>query len=107
MAKGNWREFGDESLNFAISEDKNYLLKTAQKVRVYRERAKKAGKIVTCIKGIQIEELDAKKLLKKIKILCGTGGTYKENTFEIQGDQLIVVMKFLKDLGYRPKQSGG
>ena len=107
MAKGNWREFGDDSLNFAISEDKNHLVKIAQKVRVSRERAKKAGKIVTLIKGIELGEAEAKELLKKIKTLCGTGGTFKENTFELQGDQVIVVTQFLKDLGYRPKQSGG
>ena len=48
-----------------------------------------------------------KKILKNLKIACGTGGALKADFLELQGDQISKAQEFLFKEGYRPKQSGG
>ena len=76
-------------------------------VRVQRMRGGRGGKTVTIIRGLALNALDAKKLLKKLKIRCGTGGTLKNEDIELQGDQVQVVITELQKEGFNPKKSGG
>ena len=46
-------------------------------------------------------------LLKKMKVSMGTGGTWNENTMELQGDKRREVMKWLGMIGYQPILAGG
>ncbi|MEO1671793.1 MAG: stress response translation initiation inhibitor YciH, partial [Cyanobacteria bacterium J06631_2] len=44
---------------------------------------------------------------KKLKSQCGTGGTVKDNTLEIQGDHKQKLLTSLIGMGYKAKVSGG
>ena len=108
MPKGSWREFDD---SFSIVEDEaasnHSKLKLDSELRVQRTRGGKGGKTVTVITGLEISTAEARKLLKRLKVHCGTGGTMKEEYLELQGDQVNSVIEFLNKDGYKPKKSGG
>ena len=56
---------------------------------------------------MELNQVEAKKILKKLKIACGTGGTVKGDFLELQGDHISKAQDFLVKEGFRPKQSGG
>lgn len=76
-------------------------------VRVSREVKGRKGKGVTVVTGIPLEGLALKFLAKEIKEKCGTGGTVKGDTIEIQGDNRDTVVSFLSEKGYTIKRVGG
>ena len=45
--------------------------------------------------------------MKKLKAQCGSGGTVKEDTIEIQGEHKQKLLDILNKLGYKVKISGG
>lgn len=69
-------------------------------VRIRRETKGRKGAGVTVITGIQKEETDLKKLAKKWKQKCGSGGTVKKGIIEIQGDHIDVLGEELKKDGF-------
>ena len=107
MSKGGWSEFNDPIKRIGNDTQNSVPPKGKRQVRLERTRSGKKGKLVTVIKGLELNELEAKKLLKNLKITCGTGGTFKGNVLELQGDQISKAQDFLFKEGYRPKQSGG
>ena len=76
-------------------------------VRIGRETKGRKGSSVSVITGIPLDDKDLKNLAKQLKQKCGTGGTVKSGTIEIQGDHRDMLMKELSKLGYRVKLSGG
>lgn len=78
-----------------------------QSLKVEVSRKGRGGKTVTVISGFQHRPETLKTLAKKLKAQCGTGGTAKENTIEIQGDQAATVIEALQKAGYTAKRSGG
>jgi len=76
-------------------------------LRIRKENKGRGGKQVTVISGYPGNADEARKLLKRIKARCGTGGTLKDQTMEIQGDRVDQVIEILTDLGYQVKRSGG
>jgi translation initiation factor 1 len=78
-----------------------------QTAGIRREKKGRGGKTVTVIVGLQLSDQDLKFLSKQLKQACGTGGTIKEGTIEIQGDQREKVAERLKQLGYKTKFIGG
>ncbi|MFM6404615.1 MAG: translation initiation factor, partial [Microcystis sp.] len=70
-------------------------------------RSGRAGKTVTIVTGFQCHTETLTKLLKQLKTACGTGGTVKENTIEIQGDNRQKILQILIESGYKAKISGG
>lgn len=78
-----------------------------QNLRVQTSRAGRKGKTVTIISGFQTTPEELQQLLKQLKNQCGTGGTIKDNTLEIQGDHLQKILDILLKLGYKAKKSGG
>ena len=107
MLKGGWSEFNDPIKTIGKDTQNSVAPKGKRQVRLERTRSGKKGKLVTIIKGLEVNQLDAKKLLKNLKIACGTGGTLKGDFLELQGDQISKAQDFLFKEGFRPKQSGG
>ncbi len=76
-------------------------------VRICRETKGRKGKGVTLITGIDRPENELKILAKELKQRCGTGGTLKNGTIEIQGDHRNVLLEALKKAGFTVKLAGG
>ena len=76
-------------------------------VRVGRETKGRGGKAVTTIKGLALAPEPLAELAKQLKVACGTGGTVKEGTVEIQGDHAERLVQVLKAKGFNVKRSGG
>lgn len=58
------------------------------------------------IRGLNLGERDLKALAKKLKALCGSGGTVKEGIIEIQGDHRTILKETLEK-DYSVKLAGG
>jgi len=107
MPKGSWTEFGEvpsDDTSKSVESDQD---KSDRSVRVQKTRAGKSGKTVTMVVGMGLNDLDSKNLLKRLKIICGTGGTLKDGIIELQGDQVNKVMVALLKEGFSPKKAGG
>ena len=76
-------------------------------MRISRETKGRKGSGVSIITGIALDDKDLKKLSKRLKKKCGTGGTVKSGAIEIQGDHRDVLKEELSKLGYTVKLSGG
>ncbi len=76
-------------------------------VRIAREKKGRAGKEVSVLRGFDMEAKELKALGKKLKQLCGTGGTIKDGIIEIQGDHRQKLSDYLTKQGYNVKLSGG
>jgi translation initiation factor 1 len=76
-------------------------------VRVFRETKGRKGKGVTLIKGLAMDAAALKLMGKKLKSMCGSGGTVKEGVIEIQGDHIERILNYLKKQEVRAKRSGG
>lgn len=72
--------------------------KTQLKLRI--EKNQRGGKIVTVIFNLPDNPIYFLDLTKKIKNHCGTGGTYKDNQIEIQGDHRDKIQIFLNKIGF-------
>ncbi len=80
--------------------------KSAARVRVGLE-SKAGGKKVCIITGLPLDEDALKTLAARLKRVCGTGGTVKDGTIEIQGDKRDQLILELQKEGYQAKRSGG
>ena len=107
MSKGGWSEFNDPIKTIGNDTQNSVPPKANRQVRLERTRSGKKGKLVTVIKGLELNPVEARKLLKKLKIDCGTGGTVKGDSLELQGDHISKAQDFLLKEGFRPKQIGG
>ena len=107
MTKGGWSEFNDPIKTIENDNQNSVPPKGKRQVRIERTRSGKKGKLVTVIRGLELNPVEAKKLLKSLKIVCGTGGTSKGDYLELQGDQIAKALDFLFKEGFKPKQSGG
>ncbi len=99
-----WREFGSGA---AMEKGTPDLPPSQQSLRVQPTRKGKGGKTVTVISGFQSRPETLKALLKQLKSQCGTGGTVKDDTLEIQGDHAEKLVELLRQKGYAAKKSGG
>ena len=76
-------------------------------VRVSLDTKGRAGKGVTVVRGLALDDAALTLLGKQLKAACGSGGTVKDGTVEVQGDHRDRVMAVLKGLGFVAKRSGG
>jgi len=71
------------------------------------EKKGRNGKPATIVEGYEGSEEDLKKISKKIKTTLGIGGSEKDGTIVIQGNNRDKVMEILHDMGYKTKRVGG
>ena len=102
-----YREFGASTPSEALERATPELSPGQQNIRIQASRSGRKGKTVTVISGFECSPDKLTQLLKQLKSLCGSGGTLKENTLEIQGDQRQKLLTKLLELGYKAKISGG
>ena len=76
-------------------------------VRVSRETKGRGGKAVTLVRGLPLDADALAALGKRLRTLCGAGGTVKDGVLEVQGDHCERVMAWLADEGWTVKRSGG
>lgn len=76
-------------------------------VRVRRESKGRRGKTVTTISGIPLPEDELRALAGELKRRCGTGGSAKDGSIEIQGDHRQELVSELETRGYTVKLAGG
>ena len=69
-------------------------------VRVFLDTKGRKGKSVTVISGLQHNPAMKEEIARTLKRHCGAGGTVKEGTIEIQGDQRAKVTEKLREMNY-------
>jgi translation initiation factor 1 len=78
-----------------------------QTIYLHRDSKGRGGSPVTLLKNLVLSQEDMKKLAKRLKQVCGSGGTIKENIIEIQGEHREKIAEELKKMGYKVKIAGG
>jgi translation initiation factor 1 len=76
-------------------------------IRVARSTAGRGGKAVSVITGLPLDEPALEALAKLLKQACGTGGTVKDGTIEIQGEHRDRLVAELVKRGFPAKKAGG
>ncbi|SVD57656.1 uncharacterized protein METZ01_LOCUS410510, partial [marine metagenome] len=76
---------------------------------VRREKAGRGGKTVTTVAGFPpyISRVEHKGMLRELKKYLGSGGTFVEGDWELQGDQREKVVAWLCQKGFQPVLAGG
>ena len=76
------------------------------RVRVGRVTQGRAGKVVSVISGLPLREAELVALATELKKRCGSGGTVRAGTIEIQGEHRDTLVAELLKRGYGAKRSG-
>tara|TARA_Y100000748_G_scaffold226165_1_gene190574 strand:+ start:278 stop:589 length:312 start_codon:yes stop_codon:yes gene_type:complete len=101
MGKKNWIEF-DNQENIYKEKPKEENFQKISKINISKQKKGKKGKTITLIKGLSIRnEIEVKKLLKKMKVFCGTGGTVIDKDIQLQGDMVNKSIEFLRKEGFQ------
>ncbi|MCE5246165.1 MAG: translation initiation factor [Candidatus Polarisedimenticolia bacterium] len=89
----------------APSAERASLPPERQSIRVRRETAGRGGKAVTTMRTFQLARADAEALLKRLKALCGAGGTIRQAedglVLEVQGDHVDKLVAELRARGFK------
>ncbi len=87
-------------------EQQETLPNSEQRLEAHLDKKNRGGKIATIIKGFEGTDDDLKALAKKLKTLCGVGGSAKDNEIIIQGNFRDKIMDYLTKEGYKVKRVG-
>jgi len=80
-----------------------------ERLEIRREKSGRGGKTVTTVRPFPsyIGNVQKEKLLKKLKNTLGTGGTWDQQTMELQGDKRNEVYAWMEASGFKPILAGG
>lgn len=98
---------GDRRKEAGETRKTSSLPPVAQTVYLHRDSKGRGGKTVTLVKNLALSEEDLKDLAKRLKQLCGSGGTVKDAGIEIQGEHRERIAEALRGMGYKVKIAGG
>jgi translation initiation factor 1 len=98
---------GDVRKQETVTRATKSLPPNQQTVYLHRDSKGRGGKAVTLVKKLVLIENDMKELAKRLKQLCGSGGTVKDDVIEIQGEHREKIAEELKKIGYKVKIAGG
>jgi translation initiation factor 1 len=76
-------------------------------VRVAKQVAGRGGKAVSVISGLPMNDAQLAALATELKRRCGSGGSVRGDTIEIQGDHRDLLVAELIKRGFPAKRSGG
>ncbi len=78
------------------------------RVDLIRQKAHRGGKTVTVVTNFTGTSHQEKlELARRMRKAVGVGGTVKDGSIEIQGDQREQAARILEESGYRPVWAGG
>lgn len=75
--------------------------------RIQRQTSGRKGKGVCVITGLDLADTELKLLAAELKKRCGCGGSVKDGTIEIQGDNRDLIKQYLEQKGFKVKLAGG
>ncbi|MFM1850836.1 MAG: hypothetical protein RIS54_520 [Verrucomicrobiota bacterium] len=100
--------FGQSSSEGGSARNQPTAERNRGRVDIKRATAGRGGKTVTLVTGFAGIGLPEKEqLAKKMRAVCGCGGTVKGGDIEIQGDQREKIAEILRVAGFRPVFAGG
>jgi translation initiation factor 1 len=76
-------------------------------LKIRRETSGRGGKAVTVIFEYPKNDTYFKALATKLKTQCGSGGAFKGDSIEVQGDHREKVKTILEKMGFKVKLAGG
>ena len=76
-------------------------------VRVARATQGRGGKAVSVITGLPLDAAALAALAAELKKRCGSGGTVRDGSIEIQGEHRDTLVAELQRRGYDAKRAGG
>lgn len=87
-------------------KDPEELSPNKQNLRLHLQRLP-GNRIITIVKGYNVGDEKLLNLSKYLKKSCGVGGSVKNKTILIQGNNREKILKLLRERGFKVKVSGG
>ncbi|TNH07323.1 stress response translation initiation inhibitor YciH [Testudinibacter sp. TR-2022] len=99
--------YSTESGRIKPTEAPEQILKGDGIVRIQRQVSGRKGKGVSVITGLALPSAELEKIASELKKRCGCGGSVKNGTIEIQGENRELLKQLLQQKGYQVKLAGG